>query len=326
MQRHQLALYLGAMMAGAAVGLLVPASAFPFPALVTPALMMLLIATFLSVPLARLAEAGRDVRFLAAVLVLNFAVAPGVVFILSRFVADDAALLVGVLLVLLTPCVDYVIVFTRMAGGAADRLLAATPLLMILQFLLLPLWLVLFAGADTMVGIDAGPFAEAFMLFIAVPLGLAAAAQWAAARWRPARTLVRSADTAMVPIMTLTLVIVVAAQVPRLGSDAAALVRVIPLFVVFLGVMTALGVLTARVFRQQAVPARAVVFSGVTRNSLVVLPLALALPEGLAVAGSVVVTQTLVELVGMVVWVRLVPSLLPAQGIEGTSVAPGVAG
>jgi len=37
------------------------------------------------------------------------------------------------------------------------------------------------------------------------------------------------------------------------------------------------------------------VFTGATRNSLVVLPLALALPERLSAAAAVVVAQTLVE-------------------------------
>ena len=46
--------------------------------------------------------------------------------------------------------------------------------------------------------------------------------------------------------------------------------------------------------------ARAVIFSGATRNSLVVLPLALVLPDHLALAALVIMTQTLVELVGMV--------------------------
>ncbi len=43
------------------------------------------------------------------------------------------------------------------------------------------------------------------------------------------------------------------------------------------------------------------------------LPLALALPASLALTPAVVVTQTLVELVGMIVYVRLVPRLLPAR-------------
>ena len=49
-------------------------------------------------------------------------------------------------------------------------------------------------------------------------------------------------------------------------------------------------------------------FSGATRNSLVVLPLALAMPAPLAPAA--VVAQTLVELIGMVVLVRVLPRLL----------------
>ena len=48
----------------------------------------------------------------------------------------------------------------------------------------------------------------------------------------------------------------------------------------------------------------------ITRNSLVVLPLALALPAEFALAPAVVVTQTLVELAGMVVLTRVVPGWL----------------
>ena len=59
---------------------------------------------------------------------------------------------------------------------------------------------------------------------------------------------------------------------------------------------------------------RALVFTSVTRNSLVVLPLAPALPAGYALVPAVVVTQTLVELAGMVVLVRVVPGwLLPGR-------------
>ncbi|KOV68074.1 hypothetical protein ADL00_14920 [Streptomyces sp. AS58] len=47
---------------------------------------------------------------------------------------------------------------------------------------------------------------------------------------------------------------------------------------------------------------------------LVVLPLALALPDSLAVAAVVVVTQTLVEVIGMVAYVRLIPRLMRVDG------------
>ena len=43
---------------------------------------------------------------------------------------------------------------------------------------------------------------------------------------------------------------------------------------------------------------------------ILLLPLALALPEGLEIAALAVVTQTMVELVAMVILVKLVPRLI----------------
>ncbi len=49
--------------------------------------------------------------------------------------------------------------------------------------------------------------------------------------------------------------------------------------------------------------------SGSTRNSLVVLPLALAVPGAMPVLPAVIVAQTLVELVSELVYIQLMPKL-----------------
>ncbi|WP_370919357.1 bile acid:sodium symporter [Brevibacterium sp. HMSC24B04] len=54
-------------------------------------------------------------------------------------------------------------------------------------------------------------------------------------------------------------------------------------------------------------------FSAATRNSQMVLPLALSLPDALAIAPRAVVTQTLVELIAMIVLVRLLPATVPRK-------------
>jgi arsenite transporter len=41
--------------------------------------------------------------------------------------------------------------------------------------------------------------------------------------------------------------------------------------------------------------------------------LALALPDQLAIAAVVIVTQTLVEIIGIVTYVRLIPRLIPLK-------------
>ncbi len=310
MERFQVRLYLVALLVGLLVGLLLPMVAYPAEAAINPVLGLLLYATFLGVPFRQIGQAFRDWRFLTTVLVVNFIFAPVVVWSLSRIVAHDQVLLVGVLFVLLTPCVDYVIVFTGIAGGAKDRLLAAAPLLMLAQMLLLPLYLWVFVGAEFVAAVDLAPFLEAFLLLIVLPLAAAVLTQLAAARTRWGRALETVVLGAMVPLMMLTLAIVVASQIGGVSAQLDSLLLAIPVYVLFAAIMVPIGAVAGKVARLDIPGQRAVVFSGATRNSLVVLPLVLALPAAFALAPLVVVTQTLVELIVMVIFVRLIPRFL----------------
>ncbi|QBI56190.1 arsenic resistance protein [Streptomonospora litoralis] len=312
MERHQVVVYVGALAAGAAVGWAAPAAGPGLEHAINPVLGALLYVTFLQVPAADLLRSLRSGRFLAAALVVNFVVVPLVVAAMFAFLPDDQAIRLGVLLVLLTPCVDYVIVFSGLAGGSSGRLLAVTPVLLVAQMILLPGFLWLFMGPSLAEVVEAGPFVEAFVVLIAVPLSLAWLTQAWAARRAAGRKVVGVLGTTMVPLMAATLLTVVASQVPKLGGSLADVARVVPFYVLFLVVMAFAGLAVVRLFRLDAPAGRAIVFTGATRNSLVVLPLALALPDTLAVASLVVVTQTLVEVIGMVVYVRAAPRLLPA--------------
>jgi ACR3 family arsenite efflux pump ArsB len=284
---------------GGVVGWVTPGTGLEH--VIRPVLGALLYVTFLQVPAKELLRSLRDGRFLAAALVVNFVLVPLVVAAMFTFLPADQAVRLGVLLVLLCPCVDYVIVFSGLAGGDSGRLLAATPLLLIAQMLLLPLYLVLFLGSGIADVVAVGPFVTAFLTLIVLPLALA----WATQTWAP--RLKDPVSTTMVPLMAVTLFAVVASQVPTLHHDLADVLGVVPFYAGFLVVMAFVGLAVAKVFRLDTPAGRAIVFTGATRNSLVVLPLALALP----VNPVVVVTQTLVEVIGMVIYVRVVPRLLP---------------
>ncbi|GLY47562.1 bile acid:sodium symporter [Lentzea sp. NBRC 102530] len=300
-ERHQVAVYLGALAAGGLAGWLAPSAGPVLEHAINPVLAALLYVTFLQVPVAELGRSLRSGRFLTAALVVNFVVVPLVVAGLFAFLPGEQAVRVGVLLVLLTPCVDYVIVFSGLAGGDSRRLLAATPLLLLAQMVLLPAYLWVFLGADLAV-VEPGPFVEAFLVLIVIPLALA----WLTQTW--AGRVIGAISTSMVPLMAVTLFVVVASQVPKLG-DVRQVAAVVPFYVVFLVVMAFAGLGVARAFGLGGPAGRAIVFTGATRNSLVVLPLALALPGD--VAAVVVVTQTMVEVAGMVLYVKVVPRLVP---------------
>ncbi len=319
LEKHQIPLYLLALLVGAVTGLSAPSSAHTFETAINPVLIVLLYATFLAVPFSAIGASLRDGRFLVTVVVLNFVLVPIVVFALTRFVTGNQAVLVGVLLVLLAPCIDYVIVFSGLAGAASERLLASAPLLMLLQILFLPLYLWLFVGSELVEIIDIAPFVEAFVLLIVAPLMLAALTQALARRHRIGTQAMDLMASVMVPVMMATLAVVVASQIDAVRTEGAKLVGVVPIFAAFLIIMAVVGLATARVTRQDVPATRALIFFGATRNSLVVLPLALALPPALSLAAVVVVTQTLVELIGMVAYVRLVPRLAPSSARYGNA-------
>lgn len=309
MERRQVPVYVAAMAAGALLGAAGPGAALERA--LTPVLAALLYVTFLQVPARELLRSLRTGRFLGAALVVNFAVVPVVVAVMFPLLPGDQAVRLGVLLVLLAPCVDYVIVFSGLAGGSARRLLAATPLLLLAQLVLLPLFLWLFLGPGLGDVVEPGPFVAAFLTLIAVPLALAWLTQAWAGRAVAGRRAAEALGAAMVPLMAATLLAVVASQLPRLDTGLAEVVPVVPFYAAFLLVMPFAGRAVARAFGLGAADGRAIVFTGATRNSLVVLPLALALPDRLAIASVVVVAQTLVEVAGMVVLVRAAPRLLP---------------
>ena len=313
LERHQVPLYFGAVVTGLLVGLVAPMTDDVLGSLVYPALGILLYATFVQVPFTALRAAFGDRRFLLAALCLNFLIVPVVVFALSRFAPSDRAVELGVLLVLLTPCIDYVIVFTRLAGGSNERLLAAAPLLMLAQMALLPLYLWLFMGSELAEIVEPQPFFEAFAFLILLPLAVAWTTEAWAVRSVAGARFKRGVDLTPVPLMALTLLVVVGSQFPSVREDFEHVLAVIPLFVAFLVVMAGVGWSLSGALGLDVPTARALLFSGATRNSLVVLPLALALGDAYALTAAVVVTQTLVEVLGMVVYVRVVPRLLPAE-------------
>ncbi|WP_099431250.1 arsenic resistance protein [Pseudomonas mosselii] len=310
LERNQIPLYFIAVALAAAIGLFTPGVARPLEALVTPAIAVLMYAMFLQIPFLDLRAGLGNRRFMGALLLANFVLVPLLVWAGTRGLVEHPAVLVGALLVLLTPCIDYVVVFTHIGKGDSRLTLAATPVLLLVQLALLPLYLALMLGGGQ-VEISVAPFFEAFVLLIVLPLLLAVATSAGArrsvlvARWNDAWAWLP------VPAMALVLVGVIGSQIGVVTSQLDKLLPVVPVYLGFALLAPLLGWFAAQLFTLSTGEARAVTFSAATRNSLVVLPLALALPESIrALAAAAVITQTLVELVSELVYVRAVPALV----------------
>ncbi len=308
LENKQIGIYFATVALAALAALALPGTTALEPA-VNPALAFMLFVTFLQVPLAELGRAFTHTRFLGALLVTNFAVIPLLVAGLLPFVPGDPLIRLGVLLVLLAPCIDYVVTFSHLGRADARLLLAATPVLLVAQMLMLPVYLRILLGIGAADLVQPGPFIDAFVWLIAAPLLLAVALQlWAGRSQAGART-ASALGLLPVPATALVLFIVVASVLPQLGQALDAALRVAPVYAAFALLAPPAGWLVARLFRLAAPAGRAVAFSGATRNSLVVLPLALAVPGAVPLLPAIIVTQTLVELVAELIYVRLIARL-----------------
>lgn len=283
---------------------------------INPALAAMLFLTFLQVPLADLGLAFAHGRFLAALLLTNFVAMPLLVALLVQILPDDPMIRLGALLVLLSPCIDYVVTFSHLGRADARLLLAATPILLIVQMLLLPIFLQLFLGARVADLVHAGPFVHAFIWLIAIPLAFAALLQYWAARNAAAARLSSIFGLLPVPATAIVLFIVVAAVVPQLAPAIGKALSVVPIYIAFAILAPLIGWRIARLLQLQAPAGRAVAFSAATRNSLVILPLGLAIPGAVPVLPAIIVTQTLIELLSELVYVRLMPKLTTNRETE----------
>ncbi|CAN7762571.1 arsenic resistance protein [Pseudorhodoferax sp. LjRoot39] len=308
LETRQVAVYFAAVVLAGLVAWQWPASTAMAPA-VDPLLAFMLFVTFLQVPLTELRRALSNMRFLGALLLANFVAVPVLVAVLLPWMPQDPLLRVGVLLVLLTPCIDYVVTFAHLGKADAKPLLASTPLLLAAQMVLLPVYLSLFMGDAAAGLVQWEPFVHAFIWLIAVPLSLAAVCQAWAERSATGERVVGWLGLLPVPATAAVLFVVLASVAPQLGLALDAVRQVAAVYVVFAIAAPVLGWCVARMCRLPADQGRAVAFSSATRNSLVVLPLGLAIPGAVPWVPAVIVTQTLVELVSELVYVKVAPNL-----------------
>ncbi|MQR94498.1 arsenic resistance protein [Fictibacillus phosphorivorans] len=309
LENQQIGIYFISLIVGALIGLNFERFGTGLQWTISPLIAILLYGMFAQIPFLKLKEAVSNVRFMIALLIGNFVCVPIVVWILTLIFPQSTPLLLGICLVLLTPCIDYVIVFTQLGKGNEKLMLAATPLLFVVQMVLLPLYLWLFIGKEMFNVVQIQPFIEAFFFLIVIPLLLAVLTQW----WAKKQTLWDQALelTAWLPVpfMALVLIVVVASQIGKVYNDFTIIINVVPIYVLFLIIMPIVSRLIARIFSLDIGAGRALIFSMGTRNSLVVLPLALALPEAWrTLAAAVIVTQTMVELIGELIYIKAVPN------------------
>ena len=311
-EHYQIYIYFVALVLGILAGLTSQIFSIFLESVISIFIGILMFSMFSQIPFFNIRQNLFNTKYIIALILSNFIIIPIFVFTLIQlFEVSSAPILIGLYLVLLTPCIDYVIVFTALGKGNAQYMLISTPILFVLQIILLPVYFTIFLNNEILSIIDVAPFINAFFTFIIIPLMLALLLQLLSKKSNSMNRVLNL--TAWLPelFMSLILFSVVGSQINKITNDLNIVLTVVPIYICFMIIAPIIGLFCGKLFRLDIPNLRTLAFSTSTRNALVVLPLALSLPNHwVTITTTVIITQTLTELIGELVYIKVIPNLI----------------
>jgi len=171
---HTTALIIGGILAGSAIGTVSPTTGELLGTYVDYVVLALVALLFFEARFEILAQAGKYLRFISVAWVANFIIIPTLgLLIASLFLSGQPLVFTGLLIYFIAPCTDWMLGFTKLAGGNVTLGTILIPINMVTQLLLYPVYLWLFVRKrvelpvsllDTVVHWFLIPFVGAIML------------------------------------------------------------------------------------------------------------------------------------------------------------------
>jgi ACR3 family arsenite transporter len=309
-------LWLGVGAGVGSVGAVFAPGVSPFlGAVAWPLHFLVVFALALSLPLLSFGKVYQGRRVWIALVAINLLVVPFLAFILSRVVWYSPGLQVGLLLVLLAPGVALSLPIIRGAGGDAESVLSATPVILGLQLVLVPL-LTIFLSGGIFSFADLPPTFPVIGLVIILPVILAGFIQWLTIKKVPAALALRQVGSqSVVWLATAAIAITVWWRLPDHIDRLYDLNWLVPLSIAFLVLIAPVSILVGSLAGVAPAKRRAIMIAGAGRGGLIILPITLALdPSVWGLVPLVVIGQTVIEAAGLLVYRSIVPEIIDTPG------------
>lgn len=149
---------------------------------VAPLLAVMLFLTFLPIHLKQFRQTGENLKVTFISLAINFFWTPVFAWGLGAlFLRNFPDLWVGLIMLMVTPCTDWYLIFTGVAGGDVALATTLLPINLLLQIILLPLYLLIFTG--TIIKLEFNTLLASILWIVVVPLVMAIASRKVIIYW-----------------------------------------------------------------------------------------------------------------------------------------------
>lgn len=254
--------------------------------LIVPLLMVMLFGLFLSINISELKSSFLNVKFSLTNVIVNFIWTPIFAYILGYiFLTNELPIWIGFVMLMVTPCTDWYLVFTGVAKGNVPLSTSVLPVNLILQVLLLPVYLMLFFGKSG--NVELSSLVESILLVLVVPFVLALIAKKTIGKNSKAGTnLIQFFEKSQVMFLALAVVAMFASEGKNLIDNPNVIYKLLIPVLIFFAVTFVLSQVISKLLK----------FSYADKVSLVLTTMARNSPISLAIAVSAFSSEPLIAL------------------------------
>ncbi|MFD1167218.1 arsenic resistance protein [Sphingobacterium daejeonense] len=253
---------------------------------IVPLLMVMLFGLFLTINISELKSSFLNVKFSLTSIIINFVWTPILAYILGYiFLTNELPIWIGFVMLMVTPCTDWYLVFTGVAKGNVPLSTSILPVNLILQVLLLPVYLMLFFGKSG--NVELSSLVESILLVLVVPFVLALIAKKTIGKnGKTGTNLIQFFEKSQVLFLALAVVAMFTSEGKNLIDNPDVIYKLLIPVLIFFAVTFALSQLVSKLLK----------FSYADKVSLVLTTMARNSPISLAIAVSAFSSEPLIAL------------------------------
>jgi ACR3 family arsenite efflux pump ArsB len=239
-------------------------------------LMFMLFFVFLNVEINEISKSFSDLRFSVSALVINFIITPLFTFILSKlFLAGHIDLQIGFIMLMVTPCTDWYLIFTGLANGNVSLGASILPLNLILQITLLPVYLLLFMGTE--VSFELITIIQSILFVLIIPLIAANTIKLIVKKANLKNNLeklLKKSDDIQFVLLCLAVISMFSSQGSLLLDNVIVFVKLLPPLLIFFLIIFLFSFFTGKMLKLSFKNIIPLIFTTSARNSPVSLAIA----------------------------------------------------
>ncbi len=259
-------------------------------------LMLLLYVLFLTIDLRQLKRGFKNVKYTSIALVINFLITPVIAFLLGEiFFRDSVEIRIGLLMLLVTPCTDWYLVFTGLSRGNVELNISILPINLVLQIILMPLYLLVFLGSE--IKMDVLNLLQSVVSVLCIPFIMAVFTNRLIKSKKMVKEwITKQSDNMQLIFLCLAIVAMFASEGTNLFEYPSLLLRMFVPLLVFFALLFVISQLLGRLLKFSKSDIIALNFTTLARNSPLSLAIAVATFPDMPLVSLALIIGPLIEL------------------------------